>query len=158
LGANPFASNGSLMTCPDFPGRIRALRERGGRVVTVDPRRTKTAEESDEWVAIVPGTDAHFLLALANVLFADRAAEPGGRGAALLTGYDDARALVAPFTPEAVAAVCGVDASTIRRIARELAAAPTAAVYGRIGTCTQEFGTVASWAVDLLNVITGNLD
>ena len=43
-------------------------------------------------------------------------------------------------------------------MARELAAAPAAAVYGRIGTCTQEFGTLASWLVDVLNVLTGNLD
>jgi anaerobic selenocysteine-containing dehydrogenase len=160
LGANPFASNGSLMTCPDFPGRMRALRERGGKVVVVDPRRTKTAEEADEWLAILPGADAHFLLALVHVLFADGLVAIGGRVEPHVepSHIDALRALVAPFTPEAVAPVCGIDAETIRRVARELAAAPTAAVYGRIGTCTQEFGTLASWAVDLLNVLTGNLD
>lgn len=158
LGANPFASNGSLMTCPDFPGRLRALRARGGKVVVVDPRRTKTAEAADEWLAIVPGTDAHFLLAMANVLVAESLVAVGDHLAPWLHGLDELVDLVAPFTAAAVAPVCGIDAATIRRTARELAAAPTAAVYGRIGTCTQEFGTLASWAVDVLNVLTGNLD
>ncbi len=158
LGANPYASNGSLMTCPDFPGRLQALRARGGKVVVVDPRRTKTADESDEWVAIVPGTDAHLLLAMANVLFADGLVALGDHLEPVVDGVDDVRALVAAFTPEAVASITGIEVATIRRLAHELAAAPTAAVYGRIGTCTQEFGTVASWAVDVLNVLTGNLD
>jgi anaerobic selenocysteine-containing dehydrogenase len=157
LGANPFASNGSLMTAPDIPGRLRALRKRGGRLVVVDPRRSKTAEEADEHCFIRPGTDAHFLAALAHVIFADGLVDLGAVGA-WVVGVDEVRAAVEPFAPEAVAPVCGIDAGTIRRIARELAAAPTAAVYGRIGTCTQEFGTLASWLVDVLNVITGNLD
>jgi anaerobic selenocysteine-containing dehydrogenase len=158
LGANPFASNGSLMTCPDFPGRLRALRARGGKVVVVDPRRTKTAEESDEWLAIVPGTDAHFLLAITHVLFADGLVDVGPHLGPYVAGLADVQAIVEPFAPEVVAPVCGINAATIRRTARELAAAPTAAVYARIGTCTQEFGTIASWAVDVLNVVTGNLD
>ncbi|HEY3834867.1 MAG TPA: molybdopterin-dependent oxidoreductase [Acidimicrobiia bacterium] len=158
LGANPFASNGSLMTAPDVPGRLRAIRARGGRIVVVDPRRSKTAEESDEWVAIVPGTDAHLLLAMAQVLFADDLVQVGDHLAPWVAGLDTVREVVGPFTPEAVEPMCGVPASVIRRLAHELAAAPTAAVYGRIGTCVQEFGTVASWAVDVLNVLTGNLD
>ncbi len=158
LGANPFASNGSLMTAPDVPGRFRAIRARGGRIVVVDPRRSKTAEESDEWVAIVPGTDAHLLLAMVHVLFADDLVDIGEHLQPWVEGVDAVRDLVAPFTPEAVAPVCGVPADVVERLAHELAAAPTAAVYGRIGTCVQEFGTVASWAVDVLNVLTGNLD
>ena len=158
LGANPFASNGSLMTAPDMPGRLRALRARGGRLVVVDPRRSKTAEESDEWVAILPGTDAHFLLALAHTMFAEDLVDVGDHVLAHLVGLDEVRELATHFAPEIVASVCGLEADVIRRIARELAAAPTAAVYGRIGTCTQEFGTTASWAVDVINVITGNLD
>jgi anaerobic selenocysteine-containing dehydrogenase len=157
LGANPFASNGSLMTAPDIPGRLRALRERGGRLVVIDPRRSKTAEEADEHCFIRPGTDAHFLAALAHVIFDDGLVDLG-TVAEWVSGLDEVRDLVAPFTPEIVAPVCGIDAGTTRRIARELAAAPAAAVYGRIGTCTQEYGTLASWLVDVLNVITGNLD
>jgi anaerobic selenocysteine-containing dehydrogenase len=157
LGANPWESNGSLCTAPDFPGRVKAIQARGGRVVVVDPRRSRTAEEADEHVAVRPGTDAHLLVAMVEVLFAEGLVDVG-RLAPHVAGIDEVRAAVAPFTPEAVAGTVGVDAEVIRRLARELAAAPTAAVYGRIGTCTVEFGTTASWAVDVLNLLTGNLD
>jgi anaerobic selenocysteine-containing dehydrogenase len=157
LGANPFESNGSLMTAPDIPGRLRALRKRGGKLVVVDPRRTKTAEAADEHVPIRPGADALFLFALVQVLFADDLVDLG-TVATHVNGLDEMRDLAQEFTPERVAPACGIDAATIRRIAHEVVAAPTAAVYGRIGTCTQEFGTLASWLVDVLNVCTGNLD
>jgi anaerobic selenocysteine-containing dehydrogenase len=150
-------SNGSLMTAPNMRGRIRAIRARGGKVVVIDPRRTRTAEESDEHHFIRPGTDAHFLMALVNVLVAGGLAKPG-RLAEHLNGMDDIPALAEGFTPEAVSEVCGIPAEEIRRIAREFAAAEPAACYARIGTCTQEFGTAASWLVDVVNVITGNLD
>ncbi len=158
LGANPYASNGSLCTAPDFPGRLEALQARGGRLVVVDPRRSRTAEQADEWVAVRPGTDAHLLMAIVHVLFADGLADPGPHVGRWLAGLDAVRSAAARFSPESVAATCGVDAGTIRRLAHELAAAPTAAVYGRIGTCVQEFGTTASWLVDVVNVLTGNLD
>ncbi|HET9729999.1 MAG TPA: molybdopterin-dependent oxidoreductase [Acidimicrobiia bacterium] len=157
LGANPFASNGSLMTAPDIPGRLRAIRARGGKIVVVDPRRTKTAEEADEHLAIRPGTDALFLFAIVHVLLAENLVDLGAV-APYVVGLDDVRALARDFTPDVVAPQCGIDAPTIARIARELAAASTAAVYARIGTCTQEFGTLASWLVDVVNVCTGNLD
>ena len=158
LGANPYVSNGSLCTAPDFPGRLEAIQARGGKVVVVDPRRSRTAESADEWIAVHPGTDAHLLAAMAHVLFADGRADPGPHVAAVLDGLDELRVALAPFTPDAMAPVCGVDAAAIRRLAHELAAAPAAAVYGRIGTCTQAFGTTASWLVDVLNILTGNLD
>ena len=145
LGANPYASNGSLCTAPDFPGRIEAMQSRGGKLVVVDPRRSRTAEQADEWIPIRPGSDAVFLAAIANTLFDEGLADPGPHVAAHLSGLDDVRAGLAPFTPEAAEAPTGIDAATIRRLARELAAAPTAAVYGRIGTTTTEFGTTASW-------------
>ena len=157
LGANPFVSNGSLLTAPDLPGRLRALRRRGGKLVVADPRRTRTAEEADEHLSIVPGTDAHFLFAIVQTLFADGLVSLG-RLEQHTAGVEEVRALAQPFTPEAAEPVCGIPAETIRRIARELAAAETAAVYARIGTCTQEFGTLASWLVDVINVLTGNLD
>jgi len=157
LGANPYASNGSLMTAPDFPGRLQAMRARGGRLVVVDPRRTKTAEEADEHLPIRPAADAFFLFALVHVLFAEDLVDLGAV-AAYVNGLDDVRRSAVAFAPEAVADACGIEAATIRRVARELATAPTAAVYGRIGTCTQEFGTLASWLVDVVNICTGNLD
>ena len=157
LGANPLASNGSLMTAPDMRGRIRRIRERGGKVVVVDPRRSRTAEHADEHHFIRPGTDAFLLFALTHVLFEEGLTELG-RLADMTDGVDRVRELAAELPPERVADACGIAAPEIRRMARELAAAPTAAVYGRIGTCTQEFGTLASWLVDVLNVLTGNLD
>lgn len=157
LGANPHASQGSLLAAPDVLGRLDGIRSRGGRVVCVDPRRTGTAVRADEWLAIQPGTDAAFLLAIAQVLFAEERVSLAHL-ADHVSGVDAAHEACTPFTPEAVAETCRIPADTIRRIARELSDAPRAAVYGRIGTCNQEFGTTASWAVDLLNVLTGNLD
>ncbi|MFV0259617.1 MAG: molybdopterin-dependent oxidoreductase [Acidimicrobiales bacterium] len=157
LGANPYASNGSLCTAPDFPGRLEGIQARGGTVVVVDPRRSETAGKADRHLAIRPGTDAHLLAAVAHVLLADGLADPG-RLTRYTNGLDGLPAVVAPFTPDAVAPVCGIEAAAITRLAHDLAAAPTAAVYGRIGTCTQEFGTLASWLVDVVNLLTGNLD
>ncbi len=157
LGANPMESNGSLATAPDWPGRLQALLDRGGSLVVVDPRRTRTADLATEHVAIRPGADALLLAAMVNVLFAERLVDPGAV-ADHVAGLDQIADLVADFTPDAVADRTGIDAATTARLARDLAAAPTAAVYGRIGTCTAEFGTLASWLVDVLNVCTGNLD
>jgi anaerobic selenocysteine-containing dehydrogenase len=157
LGANPYESNGSLATAPDWPGRLERIVERGGKVVVVDPKRTKTAEHASEHVPIKPGTDAHLLMAMVNVLFAEDLVDLGPAGE-FVVGVDEVRAACEGFTPEVVAPVTGVDADTIRRMTRDLAAADKAAVYGRIGTCTQEFGTLASWLVDVLNTLTGNLD
>jgi len=158
LGANPLVSNGSLLTAPDMRGRLRALRERGGKLVVVDPVRTRTAQVADEHHFIRPGTDALLLFAVVNVLFADGLADPGAHLAGHVHGVEQVAELAAAFSPEAVAPACGLDAGTIRRLARELAAAPRAAVYGRIGSCTQEFGTLTNWLVDVVNVLTGNLD
>jgi anaerobic selenocysteine-containing dehydrogenase len=158
LGANPLQSNGSLMTAPDVRGRLRALRSRGGKLVVIDPRRTRTAQEADEHHFIRPGTDALLLFALIHVLLAEELAAPGEHLTGLAEGLDELRELAEAFTPEAASAVCGIPTEEIRRMARELAAAPRAAVYGRIGTCTQAFGTLSSWLVDVLNFLTGNLD
>jgi anaerobic selenocysteine-containing dehydrogenase len=157
LGANPLVSNGSLLTAPDMRGRLRRIRERGGRVVVVDPRRTRTAEEADEHHFIQPGTDALLLAAMACTIVEEGIDSPGPL-AEHLNGLDELRTLVRDFTPEAVAGACGIEADEIRRMARELAAAERGCVYARIGTCTQEFGTHASWLVDVLNALTGNLD
>ena len=157
LGANPWESNGSLCTAPDFPGRLRALRKRGGRIIVIDPRRTRSAREADEHIAIQPGTDALLLCAILQVLFTEDRVDPGRVGE-YLDGTDAIRNAVASFTPERVAPACRVEAATIRRLALELADSPAAAVYGRIGTHTVEFGTLAAWAVDAIHVLTGNLD
>lgn len=158
LGANPYESNGSLCTAPDFPGRMEAIRARGGKVVVVDPRMTKTARAADEWVAIRPGTDGLLLAAIASELFRTGRADVGDALRSHVVGVEEVRSALADFTPESVERATGVSASTIRRLAKELADAQSASVYGRIGTTTVSFGTVNSWLVDVLNVITGNLD
>jgi anaerobic selenocysteine-containing dehydrogenase len=157
LGANPLESNGSLCTAPDFPGKLKALKARGGTLTVIDPRRTRTAKLADRHIAIRPGTDALLLAAMAYVLFEEGLVDLGEL-APHVQGIDELRVSVRDFTPEDVADACDVDAGTIRALARELAAAPTAAVYGRIGSCTVPHGTLASWLVDVLNILTGNLD
>ena len=158
LGANPYMSNGSLCTAPDYPGRIQAIRARGGKVVVVDPRRSKTAENSDEWVSIRPGTDGLFMAALANVMFAEGLVKVEPRIASMMNGLEEFRTAVSPFTPEHVTKATGVPAEDIVRIAREMCAAPTCAVYGRIGVNTVEFGATNAWLVNALSIITGNFD
>jgi anaerobic selenocysteine-containing dehydrogenase len=157
LGANPYASNGSLATAPDWPGRIEALLARGGRLVVVDPRRSRTAEAATQHVAIRPGADPFLLMALVNVLAADGLVDTGAAGEHL-AGVDEVVACAQPFTPEAVADVTGVEPAVVRRLAHDLASAPTACVYGRIGTTVALYGTLTSWLVDVLNALTGNLD
>jgi anaerobic selenocysteine-containing dehydrogenase len=159
IGANPLVSNGSVTTAADFPGKLRALRKRGGKLTVIDPARTRTAELADRHIAPRPGTDGALLFAVVHVLFEEGlvATDLGGI-AEHVNGLDDVRSLAAGFSPEDVSVHCGVPADDIRALARELAAAPTAAVYGRIGTSTVEFGTLASWLVDVINILTGNLD
>jgi anaerobic selenocysteine-containing dehydrogenase len=154
LGANPAASNGSLMTAPDVRGRLRAIRSRGGTVVVVDPRRTRTAADASEHLFIRPGTDPLLLMAVINTIFAEQLEQPADH----LNGLEEIRELSRDFTAERVSPATAIPAPTIRRLAHELAGAPTAAVYGRLGTTAQPFGAVCSWLIDVLNAITGNLD
>jgi anaerobic selenocysteine-containing dehydrogenase len=157
LGANPLASNGSMWTVPDFRGKAKALRARGGKFVVVDPRRTETAAMADEHHFIRPGADVFLLAGMVHTIFEEKLVRLG-RLAPRVDGVDAVRSALAACTPEAVAQRCGIAAADIRRLAREFAVAPRAAVYGRIGTCTQEYGTLATWLIDTLNVLTGRLD
>lgn len=158
MGANPYASNGSLCTAPDWPGRIEALRARGGTLVVVDPRRSRTAEEADRWMPIRPGTDALLLAAMATTMREEGLVAVGDHIAAHLSGLDEVLQALAPFTAEAVAEATGLRADEIRQLARDLCAARSGSVYGRIGTTTTEFGTLTSWLVDVVNIASGNLD
>ncbi len=157
IGANPMVSHGSLMTMPDAPRRLKSVVARGGRLVVIDPRRTETAKIASEHHFIRPGSDAAFLLALVHTLF-DEGLVRLGAAEGLVRGLDEVEAAAKEFTPEAVSDHCGIAPGTIRRVAREMAAAESAACYGRLGTCVQEFGTLASWGCDLVNLLTGNLD
>ena len=157
LGANPVVSNGSLWTVPDFRGKAKAMRARGGRIEVVDPRRSETAAVADAHHFIRPGADVFLLAAMAHTLF-DEGLVKLGRLAPHVVGPETLRDALRPFTPERVEVRCGIAAATIRELARRLALAEHACVYGRIGTCPQAFGTASSWLVDVLNVLTGHLD
>jgi anaerobic selenocysteine-containing dehydrogenase len=157
VGANPMASNGSLMTSPDVRTRLKAIGERGGRVVVIDPRRTETAKLAGHHHFIRPGTDGLLLAALLQVIFAEELADPG-RLANFADGVEELALRVSPFPPERVAEATGIPAQEIRGLARDLAAAESATVYGRIGVSVQEFGTLCQMLINALNVVTGNLD
>ncbi len=157
IGANPLASNGSLMTAPDIKRRLRAIRDRGGKLIVLDPRRTETAAIADEHVFVRPGTDAWLLLAMLHVILAEGLERPG-KITAMSEGMETVRSIAARFTPERAATRTGVDAETIRRLARELASADRAIVYARVGASVQAFGTLCQWLVNVLNIVTGNQD
>lgn len=153
MGANPAASQGSLLAAPNVMSLIGGIRKRG-KVIVIDPVRTLTAARADEWLPIVPGTDAALLLAVAHTLFEEGLIKPGPH----VDGVDAMRRAVADWPPERVSAVTGVGEDRIRRLARELAGTDKSVVYGRIGLCNQEFGSLASWLVDAVNILTGNFD
>jgi anaerobic selenocysteine-containing dehydrogenase len=154
FGANPMASNGSLMTTPDFPHRARAIKDRGGRIVVFDPRRTETAKIATEHHFVRPGSDVVVLLAMLRTLFADDLARPPS----YVDHVDRVRALVEPFTPELAEQVSGVSATDLIRITHEFAAAEGAAAYGRLGVSTTGFGSVSQWAINCLNLLGGHFD
>ncbi|OHC26648.1 MAG: dehydrogenase, partial [Pseudomonadales bacterium RIFCSPLOWO2_12_59_9] len=155
LGGNPLASNGSIMTVPDVEKRLKAIQARGGKLVVVDPRRSETAAIADQHVFVRPGQDAALLFGLLNTLFEEGLTRTSHLPVA---GLDAARQAIASFTAEAMSARCGVPAATIRQLARDFAAADKAVCYGRMGVSTQAFGTLCHWLIQLINLVTGNLD
>ncbi|MDB4960443.1 MAG: dehydrogenase [Myxococcales bacterium] len=155
LGANPLASNGSIMTAPDVKGRLKAIRDRGGKVIVLDPRRTETAEKADQHLFIRPATDAVLLLAMIHVLFAENLVKLGRIG---MTGVEELRTASASWSPERAAPITGVSADDTRALTRALATTPRAVLYGRIGVCVQEFGGLAAWLCYAINALTGHLD
>jgi anaerobic selenocysteine-containing dehydrogenase len=155
VGANPLVSNGSVMTAPDLRGRLRRLRERGGRLVVVDPRRSETAQAADEHVAIRPGTDAALLLALAALIVRSPAAPLDALRAH--DGWDAVEARLRALDLDACAGWTGVPQETIVRLAREFAARPSSVAYSRVGVCNGRFGTLGTYATDLLNAVAGRL-
>ena len=157
IGANPIVSNGSLMTAPGVGKRLKAIQDRGGNVVVVDPRRTETAKKADQHLFIRPETDALLMLALAHTLVEEQRVDLGHLEP-IIDGLDQLAEAVKPYSPEAVADACGIDATTIRNLARDLAAAKSAVCYSRIGASTQSFGGLCQWLNNVLNLLTGNFD
>jgi len=157
MGANPLVSNGSLMTAPDIGKRLRAIQERGGKVVVIDPRYTETARKASQHYFIRPGEDALFLLAILHTIFEKQQEKPG-RLKELLHGWEEIKTIVKAYSPEKVSKATGLSAQQIRSIAQEFAAAPSAVCYGRMGLSTQAYGGLCQWLVNVVNIVTGNLD
>lgn len=157
IGANPIVSNGSLMTAPGVGKRLKAIQQRGGKVVVVDPRRTETAKKADQHLFIRPETDALLMLALVHTLF-DEQRVSLGHLASRIDGLDSLANAVKAYAPETVAEACGIDAPTIRQLARDLAGAKSAVCYSRMGASTQSFGGLCQWLNNVLNILTGNFD
>jgi anaerobic selenocysteine-containing dehydrogenase len=157
LGANPAVSNGSMMTAPGMSRRLQEIRTRGGKVIVVDPRYNETARLADRHLFIRPGTDVLLLLALLHIIF-DEELTRLGEAASFIKNIETVRHLVADFSPERVAPITGIDSDQIHALAREFASAESAVCYGRIGVSTQEFGGVCQWLINVLNIVTGNLD
>jgi anaerobic selenocysteine-containing dehydrogenase len=157
IGGNPLASNGSLMTAPDIKARLKAIQRRGGKVIVIDPRHTETAALADQHLFIKPGSDALLLLAMLNVIFEEGLTCPG-RLSPYLEDIGLLEIACAAYSPRSVAAATGVAAKDIRALALQLAAADRGVIYSRMGTSTQQFGTLSTWLVYCLNILTGKLD
>lgn len=157
MGANPMVSNGSLWTVPDFRGRARAMRARGGKIVVIDPKNTETAKVADAHLPILPGSDAYFLLALIQTMFDENLVDLSHLEGKV-AGFDEIQTLAQDYTPEAVSSVTSIPADSIRRVARNLSKTKNAALYARIGTSVSVLGTTVSWLVDVVNILAGNLD
>ena len=157
LGANPAASNGSLMTAPDVKNRLKSIVKRDGKVVLIDPRRTESAKLASEHHFIRPGTDVFLLAAILNSLLQNDAVKPG-RLNEFTKGLDQLRSAVTEFTSQNISEITGIDSATIESIANEFAAAKRAVVYGRMGVSTQPHGGLCHWFINAINLITGNLD
>ncbi|CAN5631134.1 molybdopterin oxidoreductase family protein [soil metagenome] len=157
LGANPLASNGSLMTAPDVINRLENIKKRGGKIVLIDPRKTETARVTNEHHFIKPSSDVYFLLALINVLFAENLVDLE-RLAEFTDGVESLQKISKDYAPEKVENLTGISANEIRRIAIEFAESKTAVCYGRIGVSTQTFGSLCHWLINSINILTGNFD
>jgi hypothetical protein len=157
IGGNPLASNGSIMTSPDIPKRLKAIQQRGGRFIVIDPRRTETAEIADQHLFIRPGTDAWLLMAMLNTLFAEDLVSTGHL-TDLLVGVDQVRSACASFTPELAEQRTGVAAEQIRQLARDMASIEGAVCYGRMGVSVQVYGTLCQWAIQMINILTSSMD
>lgn len=157
LGGNPVASNGSIMTVPNVKARIKDIKARGGRVLTIDPRRTETSNLAGEHLFIRPGSDAALLLGILNVIFAEELIVPSAV-LELVDGVDALKSACGAYTPDRVEAVTGVSADNIRRIAQDLSETQRAALYGRMGVSVQRFGGLCHYLIQAINLLTGHID
>ena len=157
MGANPMASNGSIMTSAGVSKRLQKIQKRGGKFIVIDPRKTETARICSEHHFIKSATDLYFLLAFLHVLFRDDLVHLG-HIQHHLNNFDLIEPLVSEFSPAAVAPIVGIDESEIERIVLEYVAAKTAVLYGRMGLSTQQHGGLCHWLINTINIVSGNFD
>lgn len=157
FGANPLASNGSLMTAPDIINRLESIKKRGGKIVLIDPRKTETARVTSEHHFIKPSSDVYFLLAIINTLFAENLVKLE-RLSDFTDGVETLREVSKDYAPEKAERLTGISADEIRRIAIDFATAKSAVCYGRMGVSIQKFGSLCQWLINSINILTGNFD
>lgn len=157
VGTDPLESNGSLATAPDWPGRLKSLKDRGGRLIVIDPRRSSTAEIADEHISIVPGSDAALFAGIAHVILFENLVQDS-HVLPFVDGIDTVKQALQHFTPENVQNICEISSEQIRSLAHQIAGSEACALHGRIGTCLQDFATVTSWLIDVVNILGGNTD
>jgi anaerobic selenocysteine-containing dehydrogenase len=155
MGANPVVSNGSLMSAGGMPQKMKALRARGGKIVVVDPRRTETADKSDQHLFIKPGADVYLLASMIHLLFEENKVQQ------LPDHYERGEGLkemFQPYAPENTAPLAGIEPAVVRQLVTDFCDATSAVCYGRMGLSTQEHGVLCQWMINLINILTGNFD
>lgn len=157
FGGNPLVSNGSMMSVPDVGNRIKDLQDRGGKLVVVDPRFTETASKADQHFFIKPGTDAWLLGGMANYILTNDLVKMG-RLSDMVNGISELKKALSMFSLDKASAKTGISKDEIIQLAEELAKSNKAAVYGRVGVSTQSYGGLCHWLINVLNILTGNLD
>ena len=157
LGANPGASNGSLLTAPGFSKKIKNIQKRGGEVINIDPRYTETSKISSNHFFINPGKDALLLLSLLHVIF-EQGIDEKTHLSNHLKGLNEIKEIVKKYPPQKTASIIGIDDFEIQKIAKDFINSETAVCYGRMGVSTQEFGGICQWLINVINIVTNNMD
>jgi len=157
VGGNPLVSNGSMMTVPDVGNRLKAIQKRGGRVIVIDPRRTETAAKADQHIFINPSSDSWLFAGILKYIF-DNNLDNLAHLSSYTDGLEEVKKLVESIDFEDVEKHTGIDIATIKALADEIANSEKVAVYGRMGVSTQAFGGLGKWLINVINIVTGNLD
>jgi len=157
FGANPRVSHMSFLSIADPMAALRAAKKRGAKIRFVDPRINESVKGIGECIQVKPDTDVYVMASMLNTmatenLFDQQAiAHHGSRVEELL-------AFVSHYPAERTAAVTGIDAESLKQLARDFASAPAASVYMSTGVNMGRQGTVGYWLLQMLSFMTGNLD
>jgi anaerobic selenocysteine-containing dehydrogenase len=148
-GTNTLTANPHL-----WPFVLEA-REHGARVIAIDPIRTRTAAQADEWIAIRPGTDAALALGMMHVLF-ERGLEDAAYLDAHTLGADQLRARSREYSPERVAAITGIPVETIVSLGERYGRSKAAFIRVNYGLQRHRGGGMAVRTIACLPAVTGH--